>query len=80
MNVLLLLRSIKVTNIPDMKKFIASIFVALSVIASISCERHTWEDSSEDTKDGVKNLFHADESYGSDDSKAKKSDHSDDKH
>ena len=80
MNVLLLLGSIEVTNDSDMKKFIASIFVALSVIACISCERHEWEDSSKGTKDGVKNLFHTEDSHKSDDSHAEKSDHSEPKH
>ncbi|NCF13485.1 MAG: hypothetical protein GWP68_08930, partial [Verrucomicrobiaceae bacterium] len=40
-----------------MKQFIFSMLVAASVFSFVSCERHSWEDSSEGAKDGTKNLF-----------------------
>ena len=42
---------------PVMKQFIFSMLVAASVFSFVSCERHSWEDSSEGAKDGTKNLF-----------------------
>ena len=40
-----------------MKHFIFSILVTAGVFSFVSCERHSWEDSSEGAKDGTKNLF-----------------------
>ena len=41
----------------DMKQIIFSSLAIASMFSFISCERHTWEDSSEGAKDGTKNLF-----------------------
>ena len=46
-----------VIHLPVMKQFIFSMLVAASVFSFVSCERHSWEDSSEGAKDGTKNLF-----------------------
>ncbi len=51
-----------------MKHIIFSLLVTAGVFSFVSCERHSWEDSSEGAKDGTKNLFPKSE---------KKSDHSD---
>ena len=40
-----------------MKYFIFSMLVVAGVFSCVSCERHSWEDSSEGVKDGTKNLF-----------------------
>lgn len=53
-----------------MKHFIFSILVIAGVFSFVSCERHSWEDSSEGAKDGTKNLFPKSEK------KAEHSDHS----
>ena len=44
-------------HLPVMKQFIFSILVTAGVFSFVSCERHSWEDSSEGAKDGTKNLF-----------------------
>jgi len=44
-------------QISDMKLIIFSSLAIASMFSFISCERHTWEDSSEGAKDGTKNLF-----------------------
>jgi len=41
----------------DMKEIIFSTLAVVSMFAFISCERHSWEDSAEGKKDGVKNLY-----------------------
>ncbi|MDG1357528.1 MAG: hypothetical protein P8P36_04980 [Akkermansiaceae bacterium] len=53
-----------------MKYFIFSLLVTAGIFSFVSCERHSWEDSSEGAKDGTKNLFPKSE---------KKSDHKDHK-
>ncbi|MGJ8676180.1 MAG: hypothetical protein ACSHX0_01550 [Akkermansiaceae bacterium] len=68
-----------------MKKFISSIIVTVSVIACVSCDRHEWENSAEGTKDGTKNLYHAEDSHGKQDAHGEKEsshaeDHSSSKH
>jgi len=40
-----------------MKHPLFSFFVVASMFSLFSCERHTWEDSSEGAKDGTKRLF-----------------------
>jgi hypothetical protein len=52
-----------------MKPIIFSVLAVVGVFFFISCERHTWEDSSEGAKDGTKRLFpksggHSGESSG----------------
>lgn len=54
-----------------MKQFIFSMLTAVGVFSFVSCERHSWDDSSEGAKDGTKNLFpkteKKDDAYGGDD-------------
>jgi len=40
-----------------MKQIIYSSLAIVGMFAFISCERHTWEDSSEGAKDGTKRLY-----------------------
>ena len=40
-----------------MKQIIYSALAIVGMFAFISCERHTWEDSSEGAKDGTKRLY-----------------------
>jgi hypothetical protein len=40
-----------------MKQIIYSSLAIVGMFALISCERHTWEDSSEGAKDGTKRLY-----------------------
>ena len=46
-----------VMKISDMKQIIFSALAILGMCSFISCERHTWEDSSDGAKDGTKRLF-----------------------
>ncbi len=50
-------------ELPDMKKFIFSMFALTGMFAFISCERHEWEDSA-GKKDGTKNLYPQHEEKG----------------
>lgn len=40
-----------------MKRIIFSALAIIGMFSFISCERHTWEDSSEQAKDGTKRLY-----------------------
>ena len=40
-----------------MKQIIYSSLAIVGMLTFISCERHTWEDSSEGAKDGTKRLY-----------------------
>lgn len=40
-----------------MKRIIFSALAIIGMFSFISCERHTWEDSSEEAKDGTKRLY-----------------------
>lgn len=40
-----------------MKQIIFSALAIVGMFAFISCERHSWEDSSEGAKDGTKRLY-----------------------
>jgi len=61
-----------------MKHFIFSILVTAGVFSFVSCERHSWDDSSEGAKDGTKNLFPTpekkDDAHGGGDHSSEKSD------
>ena len=46
-----------------MKNFIFSALVIVSAFASISCDRHEWENSEEGVIDGTKNLFLTEEKH-----------------
>ncbi|GEM_PF-818125 len=40
-----------------MKRIIFSALAIIGMFSFISCERHTWEDSSEEAQDGTKRLY-----------------------
>jgi len=62
-----------------MKQIIYSSLAIAGMFAFISCERHTWEDSSEGAKDGTKRLYPKTE-HAKHDDHAKHVDHSAHKH
>ncbi len=41
----------------DMKQIIFSSLAVAALFTFVSCERHTWENSEDGKKDGVKNLY-----------------------
>lgn len=62
-------------QLPAMIKFIVSTVATISMLSMISCERHSWEDSSEGAKDGTKNLFPKEQHKGDHDDHATHDDH-----
>ena len=69
-----------------MKQIIFSALAIVGMFSFISCERHTWDDSSEGAKDGTKRLYpkpehghgsHGDAAHGEHADPAKKEAHGD---